>query len=64
MKIKDVGLNFYRVGLLDVLKKMKAKITITNKRRFSGELVGDIEVKKVQKLIATSVKKFKSSINR
>ncbi len=56
VKIKDVGLNFYRVGLLDVLKKMKAKITITNKRRFSGELVGDIEVKS-SKLIATSVKK-------
>ena len=56
MKIKDVGLNFYRVGLLDVLKKMKANITITNKRRFGGELVGDIEVASSQ-LIATSVNK-------
>ncbi len=45
VKIKDVGLNFFRTGLLDVLKKMNAKIFIDNKRIFNGEVVGDIEVK-------------------
>ena len=56
VKIKDVGLNFYRIGLLDVLKSMKAKISISNKRKFSGEVVGDIEVESSE-LIATNVKK-------
>ena len=32
LKIQEVGLNFYRTGLLDVLNKMKAKILITNKK--------------------------------
>ncbi len=45
VKIKDVGLNFFRTGLLDVLKKMNANIFIDNKRKFNGEVVGDIEVK-------------------
>ncbi len=42
--IKDLGLNYFRTGLLDVLKEMNAKISISNKRNFNGELVGDIEV--------------------
>ena len=44
VKIKDVGLNYYRIGLLEVLKKMNAKILVNNKRKFNGEVVGDIEV--------------------
>ena len=28
--IKDVGLNYFRIGLIDVLMKMNAKIKITN----------------------------------
>ena len=43
--IKDVGLNFFRTGLIDVLKKMQANITLKNKRYQNGELVGDIVVK-------------------
>ena len=42
--IKDVGLNYFRIGLIDVLMKMNAKIKITNKRKLNGEDVGDIEV--------------------
>ena len=42
--IKDVGLNYFRVGLIDVLMKMNAKIKITNKRKLNGEDIGDIEV--------------------
>ncbi len=56
VKIKDVGLNFFRTGLLDVLKKMNAKISITNKKKFNGESVGDIEVKS-SNLTSTTVNK-------
>ena len=42
--IKDVGLNYYRIGLIDVLKKMNAKIKIKNKRKLNGEEIGDLEV--------------------
>ena len=43
--IKNVLLNQTRTGILDVLKKMKAKITIKNKKTICGEVVGDIEAK-------------------
>ena len=56
LSIKKVGLNFYRTGLLDVLKKMKAKISITNKENVNGELVGDIHVSSSE-LKSTSVDK-------
>ena len=43
--IKNVLLNPTRTGILDVLKKMKAKIKIKNKKIICGEVVGDIEAK-------------------
>jgi 3-phosphoshikimate 1-carboxyvinyltransferase len=43
--IKNVLLNPTRTGILDVLKKMNAKITIKNKKTICGEVVGDIEAK-------------------
>lgn len=43
--IKNVLLNPTRTGILDVLKKMKAKIKIKNKKTICDELVGDIEAK-------------------
>ena len=43
--IKNVLLNPTRTGILDVLKKMKAKITIKNKKTICGEVVGDIEAR-------------------
>jgi 3-phosphoshikimate 1-carboxyvinyltransferase len=52
--IKNVLLNPTRTGILDVLKKMKAKITIKNKRIICGEVVGDIEAKS-SNLKATTV---------
>ena len=42
--IENVGLNFFRTGLLEILKKMKAKIKIFNKRKVNGELIGDLMV--------------------
>jgi 3-phosphoshikimate 1-carboxyvinyltransferase len=43
--IKNVLLNPTRTGILDVLKKMKAKIKIKNKKTICGEVVGDVEAK-------------------
>jgi len=43
--IKNVLLNPTRTGILDVLKKMEAKIKIKNKKTICGEVVGDIEAK-------------------
>ena len=56
VKIKDVGINFFRTGLLDVLKKMNANILIKNKRKFNGESVGDIEIES-SNLTSTIVQK-------
>jgi len=56
LTIKNVGLNFYRIGLLEILKKMKAKISITNKQKKNGEFIGDINVSS-SKLISASVNK-------
>jgi 3-phosphoshikimate 1-carboxyvinyltransferase len=52
--IKNVLLNPTRTGILDVLKKMKAKIEIKNKKIICGEVVGDIEAKS-SNLKATTV---------
>jgi 3-phosphoshikimate 1-carboxyvinyltransferase len=54
--IKDVGLNFYRTGLIDILKKMNAKISLKNKHMTNGEWIGDIHVSS-SRLISTSVNK-------
>ena len=42
--IKNVGINNYRTGLIDVLKKMNGKISIQNKRTINSEVVADIIV--------------------
>lgn len=42
--LPNVGLNPTRTGLLDILKKMEAKITVKNLRKVGAEPVGDIEV--------------------
>jgi 3-phosphoshikimate 1-carboxyvinyltransferase len=52
--IKNVLLNPTRTGILDVLKKMNAKIKIKNKKIICGEIVGDIEAKS-SNLKATTV---------
>ncbi len=45
VEIKEVGLNYFRVGLIEVLRKMNADISINNKKIVNGETVGDIIVK-------------------
>ena len=42
IRIRDVGLNPTRTGILDVLEDMGAELRIENLRRVSGEPVGDL----------------------
>ena len=52
--VHDVGLNPTRTGLLDVLARMGARITVINRRRLGGEPVGDLEVHSAE-LAATAI---------
>ena len=54
LTIHDVGLNPRRTGLLDVLERMGARISIYNRRTVAGEPIGDIEVHSAE-LTATDV---------
>jgi 3-phosphoshikimate 1-carboxyvinyltransferase len=54
LTIHDVGLNPRRTGLLEVLARMGARLTIFHRHRSSGEPVGDLEVRSAQ-LTATTV---------
>ncbi|MFL5946588.1 MAG: 3-phosphoshikimate 1-carboxyvinyltransferase [Gaiellaceae bacterium] len=54
LTIHDVGLNPRRTGLLDVLERMGARITVFNRRKAGGELLGDLEVHSAE-LVATDV---------
>lgn len=44
VKLKSVGLNPTRSGVIDILKRMGAKITIDNRREVASEPVGDINI--------------------
>ena len=52
--LKNVGLNFFRTGLLEVLKKMNASINIFNKKIINGEIVGD-NMAESSNLVSTEV---------
>jgi 3-phosphoshikimate 1-carboxyvinyltransferase len=54
LTIHDVGLNPRRIGLLDVLARMGARITAFHRHRAGGEPVGDLEVRSAE-LVATTV---------
>ena len=43
--IKNVGINPARTGIIDILEKMGGQVKILDKRKVSGEPVGDILVK-------------------
>ena len=55
LRIHGVNLNPTRTGLLDVLERMGARITIFNRRMLAGEPSGDLEIRSAQ-LTATSIK--------
>ena len=43
--LKNVGINYFRIGLLEVLKKMNGKFKILKKWTENGEKVADLEIK-------------------
>lgn len=43
--VRNVGLNETRVGALEVLKRMGARLRVFNKRTICGEPVGDVEAR-------------------
>jgi 3-phosphoshikimate 1-carboxyvinyltransferase len=54
LTIHDVGLNPRRTGLLSVLGRMGARITVFHRHRSGGEPMGDLEVRSAE-LVATTV---------
>ena len=54
LTVHDVGLNPRRTGLLDVLERMGARITVFNRRKVAGEWVGDVQVHSAE-LVAADV---------
>jgi 3-phosphoshikimate 1-carboxyvinyltransferase len=55
LTIHDVGLNSRRTGLLDVLGRMGARISVFNRRKVAGEWLGDVEVRSAE-LTGTAIK--------
>ncbi len=54
LTIHDLGLNPRRTGLLDVLERMGARISVFNRRKVGGELIGDLDVSSAE-LTATDI---------
>ena len=50
--IKDVNINPSRTGVITILKKMGAKISLKNKRNYRGEKISDILIKSSNNLKA------------
>jgi 3-phosphoshikimate 1-carboxyvinyltransferase len=54
LTIHDVGLNPRRTGLLDVLERMGARISVINRKKVHGEWMGDLVVQSAE-LTATDI---------
>jgi 3-phosphoshikimate 1-carboxyvinyltransferase len=54
LTIHDLGLNPRRTGLLDVLERMGARISVFNRRKAGGEWIGDVEVHAAE-LVGTEI---------
>jgi 3-phosphoshikimate 1-carboxyvinyltransferase len=48
LTIHDLGLNPRRTGLLDVLDRMGARISVFNRRKIAGEWFGDLEIRSAE----------------
>jgi 3-phosphoshikimate 1-carboxyvinyltransferase len=53
--LHTIGVNPTRTGLLDVLERMRARVTVFNRRRLGREPVADVEVRSSSTLVATRV---------
>jgi len=54
LTVHGLNLNPRRIGLLDVLERMGARITVFNRRRIGGEAGGDLDVRPSQ-LVGTTI---------
>ena len=52
LTVHDVGLNPRRTGLLDVLERMGARVSVFNRRRAGRERVGDVQVQHAELVAA------------
>ena len=43
--IKKININPTRTGIIKILKRMNAKISINKKKKYKGELIGDIQIR-------------------
>ena len=60
--IKNVNINETRVGIINILNRMNARIQFTNKRLYKGEFISDISIKSRDNLFAINCpKSFNSS---
>ncbi len=50
--LKNINVNKSRTGILDILKKMNAKIKLKNKKIYKGEPIADISISSASKLKA------------
>ena len=57
LKMKNVNYNNSRTGIIEILKKMKAKIKVTNIKNYKGEKVADIFVSSSENLIGVNCPK-------
>ena len=44
LTIKNVNVNKTRSGIIEILKKMRGKLKLINKRFYNGEIISDIKV--------------------
>ena len=51
LKMKNINYNNSRIGIIEILKRMRAKIKISNIRNYKGEKVADISVVSSNNLI-------------
>ena len=58
--LKNININPSRIGMIKILKMMGAEIKFLNKRKYKGEINGDILVKSTNKLKAINLN---SSLN-
>ena len=60
--LKKVGVNKSRIGIINILNKMGAKIVLKNKKNYKGEKIADIHVKSSKSLKSINCpNKFNSS---
>ena len=57
LKMKNINYNKSRIGIIEILKKMRAKIKVTNIKNYKGEKVADISVTSSKNLIGINCPK-------